>query len=341
MTYQQQGLLEGFEAPEDGKPALEAKFIIPPFSVLDTRQGYWQERKRMWLSLGIKSELGRGEDLTCQGETVVNDNKDKGKSKVNGLTFKGTGFMADIIAERGGGTSIFDPVLCELMYKWFCPPGGIIFDPFAGGSVRGIVAHMLGYTYYGIDLNKPQIEANIEQGNILTPDNPPIWYTGDSIKMDDILLPNTKADFIFSCPPYHDLEKYTDDMDDISNMSWGTFKQQYNLIIAKAILKLKDNRFACFVVSEIRDEVGGYKGLVPYTIAAFTNNGARFYNELILVNVAGSLPVRIAGQFAYRKIGRMHQNVLVFYKGAIDRIPAHYNEIDVGVVGAPQEGSNA
>ena len=39
---------------------LSAKFIIPPFSVFDTRQGYWQDRKRAWLSLGIKSELGRG-----------------------------------------------------------------------------------------------------------------------------------------------------------------------------------------------------------------------------------------------------------------------------------------
>src|SRR6185295_8430413 len=28
------------------------------------------------------------------------------------------------------GTSIFDPVLCELAYKWFCPPGGSILDPF-------------------------------------------------------------------------------------------------------------------------------------------------------------------------------------------------------------------
>ena len=35
-------------------------FIVPPFSVLDTRQAYWQDRKRYWLSLGIKSEIGRG-----------------------------------------------------------------------------------------------------------------------------------------------------------------------------------------------------------------------------------------------------------------------------------------
>ena len=37
-------------------------------------------------------------------------------------------------------TSIFDPVLCELAYRWSCPQGGTIIDPFAGGSVRGVVA---------------------------------------------------------------------------------------------------------------------------------------------------------------------------------------------------------
>ena len=43
----------------DIKGKLEEKFLLPPFSVLDTRQGYWQERKRQWIGLGIKSEVGR------------------------------------------------------------------------------------------------------------------------------------------------------------------------------------------------------------------------------------------------------------------------------------------
>lgn len=36
------------------------EFLIPPFSVLNAREGWWQERKRAWLALGIQSELGRG-----------------------------------------------------------------------------------------------------------------------------------------------------------------------------------------------------------------------------------------------------------------------------------------
>jgi len=44
---------------------------VPPFSVLDARQGYWQDRKRAWLSLGIESELGRGVNLGDVSATVA------------------------------------------------------------------------------------------------------------------------------------------------------------------------------------------------------------------------------------------------------------------------------
>jgi len=39
---------------------LSEKFLIPPFTVLNAREGWWQSRKREWLALGIQSELGRG-----------------------------------------------------------------------------------------------------------------------------------------------------------------------------------------------------------------------------------------------------------------------------------------
>jgi len=49
---------EGVEISD--RPTLESRFIIPPFSIFDTRKGYWQNRKRQWLAIGIQSELGRG-----------------------------------------------------------------------------------------------------------------------------------------------------------------------------------------------------------------------------------------------------------------------------------------
>lgn len=45
---------------ESPKCNLSDRFMIPPFSVLNAREGWWQNRKRAWLAIGIKSELGRG-----------------------------------------------------------------------------------------------------------------------------------------------------------------------------------------------------------------------------------------------------------------------------------------
>jgi hypothetical protein len=54
-----------FEMEAEGglPPTLQEPLRISPFSVLNARSGYWQARKRAWKSLGIQSELGRGEDL--------------------------------------------------------------------------------------------------------------------------------------------------------------------------------------------------------------------------------------------------------------------------------------
>lgn len=50
-------------SPEERNATLAERFGIPPFSVFNAREGWWQNRKRAWLSIGIKSEEGRGENL--------------------------------------------------------------------------------------------------------------------------------------------------------------------------------------------------------------------------------------------------------------------------------------
>jgi len=504
------------------------KFIIPPFSVLDTRQGYWQDRKKQWLSLGIKSELGRDNVQNSLGsafklKVIASSNQKLSKENIE--------------VPNWAVTSIFDPVICELMYKWFNIENGSILDPFSGGSVRGVVASFLGYDYYGIDLRKEQIYENIKQfeelknnfinfqdsniseipdeveitisskmanlkfngcdmdyinnvchasccesksknsdGTIIsihhseiesivnrggivengllknknnvgkcffkdennlcklhfTPDKPfgciaspftlnnnktlivrnrykllkcyndgkkipayeafrqsldlilgkeqsnnivnhfknggsdikvnitksnylkliendktkkdikenktndsidnffiytPKWEIGNSINLDNIYS-DKMFDFIFSCPPYFDLEVYSDNPEDLSTMDWETFSIEYTLIINKAVKQLKEDRFACFVVGDVRDKKGFYYNFIDLTKKAFIESGALFYNELILVNVAGTLPVRVGKSFGgYRKVGKMHQNILVFYKGNPKNIPKNFNEI--------------
>lgn len=218
------------------------------------------------------------------------------------------------LAASSSGTSIFDPVLCEIAYRWFCPPAGHILDPFAGGSVRGVVASVLGYRYTGVELRAEQVAANAPQaaiGGAVAPD----WRQGDS-RAIRMLCADVAADMVFSCPPYADLEVYSDDPADLSTLPYPAFRKAYREIIAETCELLKPDRFAVFVVGEVRDKRGNYYGFVPDTIAAFRDAGLNFYNEAILVTAAGSLPIRAGRQFrGGRKLGKTHQNVLVFVKG--------------------------
>jgi len=411
-----------------------------------------------------------------------------------------TGKKYDYLPDMETGTSIFDPVLCELVYRWFSPEGGTVVDPFAGGSVRGIVAGKLGRKYIGLDLRGEQIEANKEQANsiftneikdtvkikisskwannlfncsydniinncigrccegtdkilisilpeeekgqieagyeikegLLQPDKKtgkcphklknglcgvhetelkpfgciaspftlnnsntliirnrysmmkchgegepafktfrasldkilgneeservcqllesgsrdiiaeipiknyenikyldglksgntiingeilPIWHTSDSRNIDKVCQ-GVKADLIFSCPPYADLEVYSDNPQDLSTLAYPDFIESYREIIKKSCSLLKENAFACFVVGEVRDKKGNYYNFVGDTIKAFIDAGLNYYNEAILVTAIGSLPIRVGKQFkAGRKIGKTHQNILMFVKG--------------------------
>jgi DNA modification methylase len=154
----------------------------------------------------------------------------------------------------------------------------------------------------------------------------PEWITGDSNKTLD--NNNETYDMILSCPPYADLEVYSDDKDDLSNMPYKQFLEFYSSIIKKSVAKLKDDRFIVWVVGEVRSKDGEYYNLVNDTTKLFEDAGAKYYNEIILLNSIGSLPMRSARAFnASRKIGKCHQNVLVFYKGNLKNIKANYGEV--------------
>jgi len=264
--------------------------MIKPFSILDTRTKEWQDRKRYWIqTYDIQSETGR-EDTESNAR-----------------------FWED------NTISIFDATLCEKIYEWFTPKGGFILDPFAGGSVRGIVATEMGYRYNGIDLSEEQIKANRKQST------KPVWMQGDS---DVVLnsLDTEKYDLVFTCPPYYDLERYSDSHRDLSNMDDSEFDEVYFRILDKSAQKLKNNRFFVVVVSEVREvsktgnyKIGKYRGLVNKTIQACEEAGLHFYNDMILFNSQHQAARVVDTYFKRnRKVASVHQNILVFVKGNPD-----------------------
>jgi len=280
-----QDLMRGEHVVGSGKPAPQNGGVLMPSHTSGDPSFYAKKRAK-------EAELGR--ELTTEE------------------------FLADHYAASdaptASGTSIFDPVLCEIAYRWFCPQGGTVLDPFAGGSVRGIVASRLGRRYIGIELRPEQVEANRAQVAIAA-DPLPEWRVGDARDLGAIAS-DVSADLIFSCPPYWNLEVYSDDPNDLSTMAKEPFFEAYGVIIKAAVDQLKPDRFAVWVIGDVRDARGIFANLPGRTIELFEAAGARFYNDAILVTAVGSLPIRVGRQFeASRKLGRTHQNVLVFCKG--------------------------
>ena len=277
----------------------------------------------MSMSLG---RVGGGNPMTQRTTWVAGNrrNEDLDETSRKNLAAGGQG-------QESSGTSIFDPVLCELAYRWFSPPGGTVLDPFAGGSVRGIVASKLGRQYVGVELRAEQVEANRAQGSEICGDDehPPAWVCGDSRNIDKHCA-DVDADMVFSCPPYADLERYSDDPADLSTMDYADFRAAYFEIVAKACARLRPDRFACFVVGEVRDNKGAYIDFVGDTVQAFRDAGLAYYNEAILITAVGSLPIRAGKQFSSsRKLGKTHQNVLVFVKGDGNRAATACGTVEV------------
>lgn len=310
-----------FDMPAAAPTDLLGRFGIPPLTVFDRRQGYWQDRRRRWLGLGIDSGDGRDTALTYA--------KGQGQDEVS-----------QKLLAMSGGTSVFDPLIVETMIRWYCPPAGHIYDPFAGGSVRGIVSMALGRHYIGRDIRREQLAVNKAQADTF------IAAHGDgggsvAWELADGCSTWNEAgvfDMVLTCPPYGDLEVYSDLDDDISNMGYDDFADHYVDAIGHAVDALHPHRFSVWVVGNYRDQRTGHlRDLVGLTIGGHIAAGAHYHSECIIIDPVGTGAMRASATFgALRRPIRTHQTVLVFVKGDVKAAANAAEPFDVdGVTTSP------
>lgn len=270
---------------------LAKKFLIPPFSVLDAKQGAWQDRKKEWLEV-----LG-----------------DLAETRVGTLAGGGN----NVMMMYGSGVSSFDPVLAELAYLWFSPEGGKVLDPFAGSLARGGVSGVLSHPYTGIEIRKEQVDHNLKSLEALGVEPGMVsYYNGNALDLNKLVPSEEKFDLIFTCPPYYDLEVYSAGEGDLSaKKSYEAFMQEYESIFQQAASHLNDNRFAVIVLGDIRDDEGFYRGFVRDNIAIFERMGFKLYNEIIYLQALATAPHRAERNMRKRKAVKVHQNILTLYKG--------------------------
>ena len=283
---------------------LKDRFVVPPFSILDTRQGYWQERKKAWKEL-IKDKAESREMALAFHQTVKRGN--------------------EVVVLDGDGVSLLDPVLAEISIKWFGVEGGNAFDCFAGDSVFGYVASHEGQIFTGIELRQEQVVLN----NDRISDFPQCKYICDDGQNISKYVKKESQDLLFSCPPYFDLEIYSDSANDASNqVSYEEFLDILKNAFTDAVGCLKNNRFAFIVVGDVRNKkTGGYYGFPDDVKKIFKDAGMLIYNEMILVEMLGTAMLRVGRYMKSRKLAKTHQNVLVFYKGDTSKIKEIFPEI--------------
>ena len=291
---------------EDG---LFGKFVVPPFTVFDARQGYWLKRKREWHAKIQDDAQARSDANAYQNPEAWGD-----------------------LASLPRGVSLLDPVLSEIINRYFVPNGTgepcKTFDVFAGDTVFGFVSATLGNRFTGIELRQEQATFNQSRADDFGLDAKYICDDGRNVLKH---IPEASQDLLFSCPPYFDLEVYSDNENDASAQE--TFEDFYAILdtaFANAIKALKNDRFAVIVVGGVRDKkTGFYYDFTGAVKDTFERNGMSLYNDAVLVTPVGTAAMRAGRYMNNRKLCNVHQNVLVFYKGDPKNINKNFAEIEI------------
>jgi tRNA1(Val) A37 N6-methylase TrmN6 len=286
------------------KKSFIESFIVPPFSVLNTCQPYWQKRKKFWKKM--IGDMGESrKDKLSKRTDLWNDEKE----------------TYEIMSHFD--TSLLDPVLSEIVNAWFGFPNCKTFDCFAGDTVFGFVSAYLGNEFTGIELRQEQANLN----NVRVKGLQAKYICDDGINVLKYIEQDSQ-DLLFSCPPYFDLEKYSDLPNDASNQKeYKSFLKILDEAFSNSIKCLKKDRFAVIVIGDIRDGKGNYRRLPDHIKDIFEKNGMPLYNELIMLEMIGRKALTANRNFILRKCPKVHQNVLVFYKGNIQNIKKKYSKL--------------
>ncbi len=271
------------KSPEKSR-SLHSIFGAPPLSVLDPKQKYWKVKKKEWLSKGIQSEVGRGDNALG---------------------------LSDLLRRKQTGTSVFDPFLCELVVRWYSRPGDLVFDPFAGGSVRGVVVSTLGRLYVGHEIRQAQVDANYTQIGLTPRPELVEWVCGDSARLDA-----PTCQLVFTCPPYMDMEKYSDMPDELSTMREDAFFAAYEAILMRAAAKLEPECFFVIMVGNVRRN-GVLARFPERTVDILVAAGLSYHNELVYLQEPATAAMRAFNAMNISRVaGSVHQKLLVFCKGS-------------------------
>ncbi len=209
-----------------------------------------------------------------------------------------------------GTSSIFPAPLVEwILLRYGGDPGGRVLDAFAGGPPRGLVSTIMGFRYTGVELRQEQINedlAVLKSIGLAGAD----YICGDGRFLDGVVGP---FDAAISCPPYYDLEQYSDLPADLSNMrTYDEFNYGMFACATAHAKLLKPGAFVCFIVGIFRDKKGELVDFRAHTVKNFRDAGFIFWQDIVLTRNFASAAVRSTNAWRGKKLVPTNEHLLIF-----------------------------
>jgi len=206
--------------------------------------------------------------------------------------------------------SVFNPHLAQMILSAYCPPNAKIYDPFAGGGTRGLIASAMGHVYYGVEIRQEEVDRLEKQKVSLGKDF--FLACGDA---QEYPHKENFFDFSYTCPPYYNLEIYSDLPSDMSNAkTYDQFLSMLKNCVGGVYRGLKKGCLSVWVVGNFRDKSGVLTHLNGDLARIAKEVGFKLHDELIFWGASKSA-VQRCGQFeANRKSVRVHEYILIFKK---------------------------
>lgn len=199
-------------------------------------------------------------------------------------------------------------------------------EEFHNFVANGVIVHNCGHNsrmeptflknrnYIGWDCSKEFMKFNREVREELMRNNPKgiqiILKEGDSRNIDD---PDNSMDFIFSSPPYWNIEYYGDEPEQLGNLTYAEFIHNITSIYRHCFRVLKPGKFCIINVNDFR-KGGEYYSYHVDTVNALKSVGFKQFDHIIM-RYQNSMRKCFPNQIWEEKLmPKQHEHLLVFLK---------------------------
>lgn len=147
----------------------------------------------------------------------------------------------------------WSPYIPRNLLLRYSQAGDLVLDQFAGGGTTLVEAKLLNRNIIGVDVNDVALNRCREKIDFEYDgaDGKVYLYKGDARKLD--FIPDEKIDFICTHPPYADIIKYSDDLEnDLSRCNVKEFLAEMEKVAAESYRVLKSNKFCAILMGDTR-----------------------------------------------------------------------------------------